>query len=389
MQIGARYWSTWATEEDQPMQSGEDGASRVRFYGPNDLANGWHAPRVIELATQFDPAHAPTNTADVLELHNVQKYLEHGLAPSSYSEEERELLMARVPQIRSAVARFFTGVEDSNFANTITDIGFEYHEDLVHLLGRNRAFERCSSAVVLPSLRAAGVHLGEMLASETLVKAYDREIREELLASPRNAEFLARKYLEKDRAGSIYLPPSFTPADARDLFERYLDGEDANLNYVRLISNARDTPGAGVDAKLRLRAKRRSEKLNSELFKQSKGFKTGCEVSISDDQTEPMEFEVDSSDGSVWRYRYSRSWLEASTDNASILNNFQHLFEFADPGVLLTFPAYPSQFGVMERVMGVTGSSEYKVSSHFRNVDARSLLQTHMTCDFWSRGALI
>lgn len=364
------------------MKAGDDELRRVRFYGPNDLAANWHAPRVVELATSIDSTHAPTNITDVLELHNVQQYLEHGLLASSLSSEERDALIARIPQIRSVVARFFSGIDNSNVATLVTAIGFDYHEDLVHLLGRNKAFDRCDSALALPALRGAGVHLGEMLASETLVKAYDAEMRDELLALPQNAEHLARKYLEKGSRASIHLPPSFSSIDARDLFERYIDSEEANLNYVRLIANARDNAGAGINAKLRLRAERRSKELTAELFKLNPGSKTGCEIDVSDSQEVPVEFEIDSSEGSIWRYTYSKRWLEETTDNASILNNLQHLFEFADQHALLTQPAYPAQFGAMERVVGVAGQDEYKISNYFRNLDYRSLLQTHLYLGF-------
>jgi hypothetical protein len=364
------------------VEAGDDDLRRVRFYGPTDLAANWHAPRVVELASGFDSTQAPTNVNDVLELHNVQQYLEHGLLPSSLSSEERDVLIGRVPQIRSVVARVFSGVDNSNVTTLVTASDFEYHEDLVNLLGRNKAFDRCDSAVALPALREAGVHLSELLASETLVKAYDAEMRNELLAVPRNAEHLARKYLEKDSRASIHLPPSFSSVDARDLFERYIDSEEANLNYVRLIATARDNAGVGIDAKLRLRAERRSKELTAELFKRNPGSKTGCEIVVSDSQQAPVEFEIDTSEGSIWRYTYSQRWLKETTDNASILNNLLHLFEFADQHALLTQPAYPSQFGVMERVMGVAGQDEYKISNYFRKLDDRSLLQTHMYMGF-------
>lgn len=363
------------SEEDEKLR-------RVRFFGAHDLAAGWHAPRVVELAAQFDPKHAPTNVVDILELHNVQQYLEHRLLPNSCTEEESNQLVARAPQIRSAVARFFTAVDGSNFAAIVSEVDHEYHGDLLDLLGRNKAFERCDSVTALPALKEAGVHLGEMLASRSLMRAYETEMRDELLASPRGGEYLVRNYLEKDARGAIHLPRSFTPMDARNLLERYIDSEDANLNYVRLIANANDHAQAGIDAKLKLRAKRRSDELNAKIFDQNEGFKTGCEVSISDDQDEPVVLEVDSSDGSVWRYTYSSRWLEETSDNPSILNNFQHLFEFADREVLLTLPSYPVRLSVMERMMGLTGNSEYKVGVAAQTVDMSSLLQTLMYLRF-------
>lgn len=217
-----------------------------------------------------------------------------------------------------------------------------------------------------------------MLANKRLVDAYDRGLRDEFLASAQAAEFLIRKYLEKRSGRAIHLPPSFTPADSRGLLERYIDSEDANLNYVRLVAEAKDHALAGIDAKLRLRARRRAELLNSELFTEGQGFKTGVDLSIADEQEEPVLAEVDDSEGWVQRFTYGRRWLEQTLDFPSVMNNFQHLFEFVDHHVLLSFPAYPAALGVMERVMGLTGVAEYKVGSAFRQVDSSSLLQTHM-----------
>lgn len=360
----------------------EDDLRRVRFYGVHDLAAGFHAPRVVEIALEFDPENPPTNIVDVLELHDVEQYLEHAIFPSSSTPDERDRLGAAAPKIHSAVARFFSGIDSSNFAAVVAEVDYEYHANLLDLLGRSKVFDRCDSDIALPALKAAGVHLGEMLASRSLVHAYDSELRDELLASPRGAEYLVRKYLEKDAKRTIHLPPSFTRADSRDLLERYIEGEDANLNYVRLIANANDHRVAGIDAKLRLRAKRRGDELNAEIFTKGQSFKLGAELGISDDQDEPVVVEVDSSEGWIQRYTYGRRWLDETLDYPSVLNNFQHLFEFADRHVILNFPSYPAALGVMERVMGLTGTAEYKVGSAFRAVDSSSLLQTLMYRQF-------
>lgn len=360
------------------MSEADEGVRRVRFYGVHDLAAGLHAPRVAELATRFDRNSPLRNVMDALEFHNVEQYLEHELLPGYCTKDDRDALVAKAPQIRSSVARFFTAIDNSNFVAIAAAVGREYHGDFLNLLGRNKAFERCKSAIVLPALRATGVHLGDMLASRWLVRSYDLEMRGWLLASAQGAEFIIRKYLEKDARGEIYLPLCLTPMDSRGLLQRYVDDDDSNLNYVRLISTSNDHSDAGIDAKLRLRAKRRTEELTAKLFEQAKGFGIGCEVSISNDQEEPVVSEVDSSDGSILRYVYGRRWLEETTDYSNILNNFLHLFEFADHQVILILPAYPSHFSVIERATGLTGNAEYKVGAVFWAMDARSLSETLM-----------
>ena len=366
-------------EERGQQVSGEDAdLRRVRFFGVHDLAAGWYVDRVAELVERFDPSSVPTSAADIIELHNVQQYLENDFLPRTYSEEERNVAKSRVPQLRSAVARFFSTIDDTTCASVITDVDYDYRADLLELLGRNKAFERCAAATMLPALKNAGVHLGEMLACKKLVAAYDNEMREELLASPRNAEHLVRKHLQKDTQGEVHLPASFTPVDARDLLESYLDSQEANPNYVGLIETAQVSASTGVDAKLKLRAKRRNAEMTQKFFEENTGFKTGTEVGLSETQDEAAKCELDHSDGMVARFTYSRRWLEETLDNPSILNNFQHLFEFTGRHSLLSLPSYPAQLGVFERFMTTTGKTDYQVGAAFRAVDMSTLLQTRL-----------
>ncbi len=354
------------------------GDRRVRFYGVNDLATGWHVPRVAELVERFNPDEAPIGTADALELHNVQQYLDHGFLPAGYSAEQRDRARARIPEIRSAVARHFATIDEAGFATAVRDVSHEYHADLLDLLGRSKVFQRVPSTTALPALYAAGVHLGDMLASKKLVQAYDAPILNELRNSPRGAEHVIRKHLQADLREEVHLPSSLTPADARQLLERYIDSDDANPNYIGLIATAKESPQAGVDARLKLRARRRSEEITAAFFAENKGLKTGCDVSISETQDEPVASEVDTTDGWMARYSYSRRWLEDSCDNPSILNNFQHLFGFADHQALLVLPSYRAQLGVLERIMGTPGKHEYKVGAEFQSTDMRTMLQTRL-----------
>lgn len=257
-------------------------ARRVRFFGVHDLATGWYVQRVAEIVEGFDPADAPSEAMDILELHNVQQYLEHGLVPREYPESERAVATSRIGQIRSAVARFFSSIDSANCASLIGGVDHEYHADLLELLGRHKAFERCSAGTMLQTLGQAGVHLRELLACKKLVAAYDAEVRDQLMALPGNAEHLIRKYLQKDGCDEVHLPRSLTPADARELLERYLDGPDANPNYVGLVEFAPVSMDTGIDAKLKLRAKRRNAELTEKFFENNKGFKTGTEVGLSD-----------------------------------------------------------------------------------------------------------
>lgn len=369
------------------MSDGEDDEEvrRVRFFGPQDLSAGWFVERVVELTEQFDEKIQPSSAVEVTEMHNVVQFLKHDMVPNRYTAVDLERAKARIPQIQGAVARYFSEVDESNFASRIDGVGYEGRADLLELLGQARAFDRCGAALVLPALDAAGFHLAHLLACKKLVAAYDVEVREMLLESPRGAELLVQKHLLSEGSADLHLPRSLTNAESRDLLERYVDSESANPNYIGLIATAQDDPRVGLDAKLKLRAKRRNDAMTADLFKENTGFRTAYEIGISGSQVEPVVFVMDDSDdaeGFVTRYTYSSTWLEETVDFPSVLNNFQHLFEFLDDNGLLALPSYPAHHGVADRIFRTHGKHDYVVGAAFNAIDTSSLLQTRLYLHF-------
>lgn len=351
---------------------------RVYFYGPDDGAVGIVVPRVVELASNFESGTAFETATDALEHHNVQKYLEHRLLPPGLDEEAIQQLLQKVRPLRAAIARFFSAISEDNLRDEFASVDHQYHRDLLEVLGQAKAFERFDGPRMLAVLKETGVHIGDMLESAKLVQTYGEEIRLEILASSRNAELIVRKYLESASRRDLHLPVVFTPDDSRHVLEDYIDSEEANLNYIRLIANAKENARVGIDSKLKLRAKRRAQKLNAALFTGNDGLRATYEVAISGDQEHPSIEERKQGDDSHWLYSYSRTWLDSTRDNSSILNNFQHLFGFADDQVLLGLPAFAADLGVFERMAGLAGLDEYKHGVAFDALDSVSLLQTQM-----------
>lgn len=351
---------------------------RVRFYGTHDLAAGAHMDRVTEVIEKFKVNDTLTSAKDAIELHNVQKYIDNGLFPSAFTEEDRTNAVNLARKMNSAIARFFNTVNDANCASIVTDIDYEYRDDLLDLLGRNKAYDRCSPDVMLSALGNAGIHIGQLLACAKLVSAYPAEVHKKLLSSSENAEHLIRKYLEAGTSVKVHLPTSITPKEVRDLLESYIASPEANLNYMRLIETApsESEQTTGIDNKLRLQAQHRGAELTEQLFENSRGYKTGVAVNISADQDDPVVVEIDDSDGISARFTYSNSWLEQTLEYPSILNNFLHLFEFADLQAVLTLPSYPAQLSVFERMLGATGVKDYRTGVAFRSKEHLTLLQT-------------
>ena len=357
------------------MTSEDTASRRVKFYGLRDYGTYFQVERAAEILEHYDATRTSYNISEIIELNNARLFAQNDIFPPSYTKAQCDALKAHLPEALKTVAKFFNAINEANVASVVVDVNFDYHTDLLDLLAKYKVFNRCNATTILPILEATHIGFGEMLASKPLVRSYDEETRLRLLAEPRHAEHLIRDYLAKDARRLTHLPASFTSADARALLDQYLDSDDANPNFVKLIATAPITKVAGIDAKLKLKAKRKYDAWTKDFFKNNTGIESGSEVRISDTQAKAVEASLD---GLVAKYSYSRRWLQDNLDYPTILNNFLHLFEFADRHMLLALPSYYAELGVFERFLTTTGKDAYSIGAAFHVKEQSSFLQTAM-----------
>lgn len=345
---------------------------RIKYFGAGDLATPFYIEPVLRLLDGFDETKADYDINEILELHNVIQYLENNIFPNSMDKSKIEAYKACKPMLHKAIGKFFGSITEANIQAVIGGADFDYHDDLLALLGQHKKYDSIGSAAMISAL---SVDMSSLLGNKELVTKYDQEIRVKILANPGNAEQLIRKYLQNDSRRAIHLPTSFTAVDARSLMEQYINA-DPNPNYLRLIADARVSEETGIDEKIKLLARRKHETWNDEFFKNSQGgLEYACEVAISDEQEESLKIE---NNGSTTKFTYSNKWLEQNSDNLSILRNFIYLFGFVDNRMLLTFPSYASQLGFTDRFLKVGGKEEYPTGVHFDFLEMSSFLQIIM-----------
>lgn len=352
---------------------------RLKFFGLNDYGTFYQVEHAAEVLEAFDPLATAYSVSDIIELYNAQLFAESELFPRSYNDGQRAACKAAVPQLQAIVAKFFNSLVDANFAHLVEDVDYQYHSDLLRLLTQFKVYDRCAGTTVLPVLNRMRVGLGALLACKHLVRRYNEEVRTLLLSDPTNAEHVVRKNLEKNVRQAVHLPPSLTLNDQRTLVNQYVDSDNANPNFLELISLAPLRRDGVVDAKMKLKARRKHQQWTEEFFKENTGITTGCEVAIADEQIEPVEVSMDRM---VAKFSYSRRWLEQTLDYPSILNNFLYLFNFADRRMLLTLPSYSAQLGVLERSIGITGKDAYPVGAAFRLTEISTFVQTALYRQF-------
>ena len=221
----------------------------------------------------------------------------------------------------------------------------------------------------------------QIFKHDKLVKKYDVELREYMLTYPEEStNLLLDKYLLKhmrEREKS-YLPQSLTIKDKEHIINEYLELDNPNLNYTRLLSNVQDTKEFSLDTRVKLKAKRVSKRLESELFGDCSGH--GTEIVV--------EFK-ENVDGTVKQYftlskvgtDVDIEWLRSNMDNPTLLNNFIYIFEFVNDNMVSEFPYNEIYASVCER-FSFTYEKEYKKCIAFSMRESLSLAQMHAYYSF-------
>lgn len=362
-------------------------SERLKFYGPQDLANAWTAEEAVALIRERSAESYIGSLDDALEIHNALAFEEHGIFPNALTQDERGDLAVAARKLRGQIATFFSEIDTSNLDACLTGFGYEYAEDLLALVSRHDVAKKVGGQTLFDALLRARMPLAVMLSNRQFVKQHDRRLRDALLADPRNGELLVGSRLVRDPSSSYVLPTSFSGAEWQQLLSAYIDSESPHPNHLEAIAQAHDNENLGITPKIRLQAKKRCDALMQELFADGKNVlvKNGYGVKIDPEQREPVSDQIEHEEGETTHIRsLSEKYLLSTMEPKRVLTNFASLVGYMDRSGLLTMPSFPEQIGAIQRLF-VSGKDTYPKGQMFKYLDSLTLLGTHAYIEFLRR----
>ena len=182
--------------------------------------------------------------------------------------------------------------------------------------------------------------------------------------SKSTAEILITYHLERKDWGhkKYYIPKSLCIDDQLRLIEEYIESENVNPNYLKLLYKSRSRNEFPIPDEVRLKAKKRYENYFKDSFSNESCFSFGAVVGFAN--TDEV-ISIDNKDLLNPKIIYSHSWLKENLNNPTLLNNFVFLFGYVDSHTRSTFPSKKTELGVMEKILGVKGDREYDVGVSF------------------------
>jgi len=351
--------------------------NRVEFYSKEDMAGGYHLSKGEHiLRNETKSTYEDIN--DVLELYNIKKYLDNELYLKNWSQDDINDFKQKAIEYGKIVGQFMAKVNNSNIILYYKQLLRGYLNSFWELLNNQKIFKNISAENFKLILKDSPHEIRSILTFKGLVNRYNNELREFLLTYEYSAEILLSIYEEKDdlnRNKESHLPQSLSIKDKEEIVANYIDKEDSNLNYLRLIRHARNKDNFKISDKTRLKAKRKEKIETDKIFEEKKNVaihKHGVSVSFSKNQE---KIKTGHLDGLVANYSYSLDYIKENNDSHTLFLNFIILFEFLDHQFRIDLVHKENQMGVVERVMGIRSENEYKQSFAFNRSEMTSHAQ--------------
>ncbi|NFG40193.1 hypothetical protein FC789_03110 [Clostridium botulinum] len=349
----------------------------VQYYKGQDLAKGYMLDKAKKVYEDLVRDHAIDNINKALELYNIIKYVKDKTF-LLYIGEDKELWIKE----KNAIANSLIGKYINQHSDILVEyenVDFKYKESFWEIVEKNKLNDITQMRFKM-FLDKLDVFEWRIFNQYKIVTKYDVELRKYMLIYPEGStNLLVSKFVKHiSEQEKSYLPQSLTIKDKEHIISAYLDSDSPNLNYTRLLSNIQNTKDFALDTRVKLKAKKVSERLENELFREDSGRGTDIVVKFKENV-----------DGTVKQYftlskvgtEVDIEWLESNMDTPTLLNNFIHIFEFVNNNMVSKFPYNEIYTSVFER-FGFAHEKEYKTCTTFSLRESLALTQMHAYYSF-------
>lgn len=346
---------------------------RVHYYSPYDMSIPFNWQRADAVIDSYKNGWRPQDVCDVVELYNIWQFVENDVAKKDWTEETLQLIRS---DFKKEVVGFFAALRRDTWVPEYRQLEFDYKRHFWAILDRFNFDGLLDVASIREAIAGSSWELRDLLQQERLVAKNQSALVELLKENEHTAEWLLQEYVQKDTSGGyhkMYFPRSLSFKDKEDIISSYLDRDEPNLNYVRLVLVARKDASLRLSDEVKLKASKVEKQLNEKHFSAEHAIQHTYAVSINSAPGKPLKWVERGEDGDPVLC-YSKE-IMLKFKGPQLLQYLRYGFEFLTLNGIISLVAKDSDSGVFERVISMGGKYSYLTNFAFRYNEAISLLQ--------------
>lgn len=346
--------------------------NRVVFFSVEDMSGGHNLMKAENLLDNID-LNKEFEINDLLEIYNIKLYFDNNLFLNNWSEKDKTKYKNIIATLWNKVRDFWINIDNNNIVSLIDDIEFRYKNYFWDLINYFKSYKNIDKVIFTSILDKSPNNINYILVNKLVVNHFNNEIREFLINYKNSAALLLAKIeVQKTNKKDEYcFPKSLTLKDRELIISKYLDNDDANLNYVNLILKSKKSNELDLSSKIKLKAKNKVKVLNNEILEKGVSWNVRVQVGISKDQIEPAKF---SNENNTLDVSYSEKYLNNQKSDIELFHNFTLLFLYTDDKGLITLISRQNELGTFEKIM-MKSKNEYLIGEVFNKKSFLSQIQ--------------
>lgn len=354
---------------------------RVTYYSKWDLSNSMNLSLAEPILRKFD-RNKSFDLNDIIELHQTKLYIDNELFLVTWTDEDISQFKSTVTSFWEIITSFFRNINSNNVVALFNILELGYHPAFWELFSKFDVHNRISKAGFKELINSPQVWIREVLHQRNIVNYFSQEIKEFLLEHDSAAEILLSHHEEhhENEYKELYFPKCLSSIDKEFIISKYLDREDVNLNYVRLIRNSRDNT-LKLTPNTRLKAKRVEDELNDKIITDGSIWVSHTKVTFSPEQKEPIGI---SREGDTVKVTYSTDYLDKQNDDLSLFHNFPLLFNYCDLQGRITLISKECEIDPLEMLM-MRSKNDYLKGLEFERKNNLSIYQLFLYTQYLRR----
>ena len=354
---------------------------RVCYFSKDDLSVGHYLEMAEKRIQEVADGDMPTDLEGIIELWHIKRMMEDDCRLLKWTDEEYNKLKLSTSGYNNIIAKFFSNLNPQMLKSEFELLEWTYKKTFWEIIDAYKFYKLIEPETLREILAENINYLRMVLECQGIVEKFKGVIRETLLSNINSAHIILDKYVSKQdshRDTEMYIPSNLTLDDKEQILIKYMQSDDPNVNYVRLITQIKDDKSQiKLSPKTRLFAEKLEKKLNDDLLNDPRTVTTHWSVGVQfldEEGIKPVGLKID--EKGVPTYTYSIPYIR-KCDNIRRVVNCISLFGWLNKHFLINLINKRTEVDTMESLLIDKGRDSYPSYMVFNNKNGLSLYQLY------------
>lgn len=358
----------------------EELKERVCYYSNDDMSIRSNLELAELRINEFIKSKKLDNMTKIIELYNIKQLFDNNLKLTIWSNEKFESLKKNTSDYSKYIAEYLKSINPEKIVDEYNHLSWFYQTKFWGMINQFNFYDLIDSNALISITSTDQNAINEILHFKRLVQKKGNIIYNILMNDIYSAPLLLDNFVANRNLitkKEMFFPTQLTLKDKEHIINNYINSDNPNLNYIRLISQIKNDNNLNISPKTRLKAKKIEEKLNDECLKDPRTIISSNNFSIElvEEEKKALPVTITKDNNGNYKFKYSLSNIKLC-NNTERIKNCISLFNWMNHHSFLNLISKKTEIETLESIITDKGRNSYPSYQAFNLKNDLALYQT-------------